>query len=92
MAFSFDAYLKLNFAHLTETHLREAHLEGADLSEAYLERARLVDVILSNWDNSRLDQTYRRAIALYHRVDFVEVGERDQVIEMRINLTPAKKE
>jgi ribosomal protein S18 acetylase RimI-like enzyme len=39
-----------------------------------------------------VDPTNKRAIALYHRVGFVEIGERDQVIEMRINLTERKKE
>jgi ribosomal protein S18 acetylase RimI-like enzyme len=42
--------------------------------------------------NLFVDPTNRRAIALYHRVGFVEVDERDQVIEMRINLTKRTKE
>jgi ribosomal protein S18 acetylase RimI-like enzyme len=42
--------------------------------------------------NLFVDPTNRRAIALYHRVGFVELDERDQVIEMRINLTERKKE
>jgi ribosomal protein S18 acetylase RimI-like enzyme len=42
--------------------------------------------------NLFVDPTNRRAIALYHRVGFVEVDERDQLIEMRINLTEHKKE
>ncbi len=42
--------------------------------------------------NLFVDPTNRRAIALYHHVGFVEVDERDQVIEMRINLTKRTKE
>jgi ribosomal protein S18 acetylase RimI-like enzyme len=37
--------------------------------------------------NLFVDPTNRRAIALYQRVGFVEVDKRDQVMEMRINLT-----
>jgi len=41
--------------------------------------------------NLFVDPTNRRAIALYHRVGFVKVDERDQVIEMRINVTKRTK-
>jgi ribosomal protein S18 acetylase RimI-like enzyme len=41
--------------------------------------------------NLFVDPTNRRAIALYHRVGFVEVDEKDQLIEMRINLRQPTK-
>jgi ribosomal protein S18 acetylase RimI-like enzyme len=46
----------------------------------------------AHYVNLFVDPTNRRAIALYHRVGFVEVDERDQLIEMRINLTKRAKE
>ena len=36
--------------------------------------------------NLFVDPTNKRAIALYHGVGFVDVGERDKLIQMRINL------
>jgi ribosomal protein S18 acetylase RimI-like enzyme len=41
----------------------------------------------AHYINLFVDPTNRRAIALYQRVGFVEIDERDQIIEMRINLT-----
>jgi ribosomal protein S18 acetylase RimI-like enzyme len=46
----------------------------------------------AHYVNLFVDPTNRRAIALYQRIGFVEVGERDQLIEMRIDLTKRTKE
>jgi ribosomal protein S18 acetylase RimI-like enzyme len=40
----------------------------------------------ANYVGLFVDPTNTRAIALYQRVGFVQIGEREQVIEMRINL------
>ncbi|MDQ2715085.1 MAG: hypothetical protein M3Z08_09275 [Chloroflexota bacterium] len=37
--------------------------------------------------NLFVDPTNTRAIALYRRVGFIESGEQDQMLEMRIDLT-----
>ncbi len=71
----------------------EPQARGHQVGRRLLEQA-----IAFGWEkgahyvNLFVDPTNRRAIALYHRVGFVEVGERDQVIEMRINLTERTKE
>lgn len=40
----------------------------------------------ASYVNLLVDPTNTRAIVLYQRAGFVEVGEKDQLIEMRINL------
>jgi RimJ/RimL family protein N-acetyltransferase len=65
------------------------HRVGQHLLERAIAFAREKE---ARYVNLFVDPTNRRAIALYHRVGFVEVDERDQLIEMRINLTQRTKE
>lgn len=62
----------------------EAHARGHRIGQQLLERAityaREHD---ARYVNLFVDPTNRPAIALYHRVGFVEVDEKDQLIEMR---------
>ncbi|MEO6888022.1 MAG: GNAT family N-acetyltransferase [Ktedonobacteraceae bacterium] len=65
----------------------QAHVRGQGLGQRLLERA----IIFArekgaNYVNLFVDPTNTRAIALYRRVGFIEVGEKDQMLEMRINL------
>jgi ribosomal protein S18 acetylase RimI-like enzyme len=64
-----------------------AHARGQGLGQRLLERAiAFAREKGADYINLFVDPTNTRAIALYRRVGFVEVGERDQVIEMRIDL------
>jgi GNAT superfamily N-acetyltransferase len=62
----------------------EAHTRGQGLGHRLLERAiAFAREQGAAYVNLFVDPTNIRAIALYHRVGFVEVGGRDQVLEMR---------
>jgi ribosomal protein S18 acetylase RimI-like enzyme len=66
----------------------EPQARGQRVGQHVLERARaFAREKGARCVNLFVDPTTRRAIALYQRVGFVEGDERDQVIEMRINLT-----
>ena len=64
-----------------------AHARGQGLGQRLLERAiAFAREKGADYVNLFVDPANTRAIALYRRMGFVEAGERDQVIEMRIDL------
>ncbi len=64
-----------------ETHARSQGV-GQHLLEQAIAFARVKG---ARYVNLFVDPTNTRAIALYQRIGFVEVGESDKLIEMRIN-------
>ena len=66
----------------------EAHARGQGVGQRLLQQAiAFARETGASYVNLFVDPTNTRAIASYRRAGFVEVGERDQLIEMRIDLS-----
>lgn len=66
----------------------EAHTRGQGVGKRLIERAiAFARMKGARYVNLLVDPTNTRAIALYQHTCFVEVGERDYLIEMRINFS-----
>ncbi len=64
----------------------ETHARGQGVGQHLLEQAiAFARVKGARYVNLFVDPTNTQAIALYQRIGFVEVGERDNLIEMRID-------
>ncbi|MBA2284233.1 MAG: GNAT family N-acetyltransferase [Ktedonobacteraceae bacterium] len=65
----------------------QAHVRGQGIGQRLLERASaFAREKGADYVNLFVDPTNTRAIALYRRVGFIEDGEQDQMLEMRIDL------
>jgi ribosomal protein S18 acetylase RimI-like enzyme len=65
----------------------DAQARGQGVGHRLIERAiTFAKLKGASYANLFVDPTNTRAIALYQRIGFREVGEKDQLIEMRINL------
>ncbi len=72
----------LLFAIGVEAHTRSQGV-GQRLIERVIALARIQEV---EYVNLLVDPTNPRALALYQRIGFAEIGEKDQVIEMRFHV------
>jgi ribosomal protein S18 acetylase RimI-like enzyme len=66
----------------------EAQARGLGVGQHLIERAlTFARATGARYVNLFVDPTNTRALALYQRVNFVEVGRQDQLLEMRIDLS-----